>query len=209
MKTGNITLIGMSNVGKSYWRKELEQLGYVPFWCDNEIEMRLEAHVKENSVHGIEDMSRWMGQPFEAHYHQNEARYLSEETAVMKDAVRSLRLAQHTYVVDTTGSAIYTDKQVLRNLKELSTIVLLDAPDSVQAELHQKYLTNPKPVIWGNAFQPLAGEEPGEAMDRCYPLLLKSRSKKYRELADIVLDYREVRKEGFNVQNFLEKIGMG
>jgi shikimate kinase len=208
MKTSNITLIGMSNVGKSHWRKELEQLGFTPFWCDNEIEMRLEAHVKESSIHGIEDMSRWMGQPYEPQYQKNEARYLSEETAVIKEAIRSLRHAQHTYVVDTTGSVIYLDKQLLRNLKEVSTIVLLDAPDDVQEELHQKYLENPKPVIWGNAFQPLAGEKPDETVARCYPLLLKSRNKKYREIADIVLDYHELRKEGFNVQNFLGKLGI-
>lgn len=208
MKASNITLIGMSNVGKSHWRKELEQLGLTPFWCDNEIEKRLEAHVKEGGIHGIEDMSKWMGQPYEPRYHQNEARYLSEEAAVMKDAIRSLKLAQHRYVIDTTGSAIYLDKQLLRNLKELSTIVLLDAPNDVQEELRQKYLANPKPVIWGNAFQQLAGETPEEAVARCYPLLLKNRNQKYRELADVVLDYHELRKEGFNVQNFLGKIGI-
>ena len=206
MNKKSIVLVGMSNVGKSYWREKFAQAGFQPFWCDDKIEARLEPLLKKFGYSGIEDVARWMGQPYESQSPQNQNLYLEEEIEVMKEAINTLRSGTKPVVVDTTGSVIYTGDEILKELRELATIVMLDAPQSLQTELYQKYLAEPKPVIWGDIFVPLPGETKEESLARSYPLLLKSRDGRYRALAHKVLDYHELRQPAFTVQNFLEKI---
>ena len=207
MKTKSIILVGMSNVGKSYWREKLSALGFEPFWCDDKIEAKLGPFLKKNGYRGIEDVARWMGQPYESKSKKNCALYLAEEVTVMEEAIRALKISNKPLVIDTTGSVIYIDEKILRELKRLGTIVMLDAPESLQKDLYQKYLTNPKPVIWGgNVFKPIAKENPKETLARCYPILLKNRNEKYRKLAHVVLDYKELHLPDFTANKFLKKI---
>lgn len=109
-------------------------------------------------------------------------------------------------IIDTTGSVIYLEEKIMGALRELSIMVLLDAPDNLQQELYRKYLLNPKPVIWGDAYQPLLDENPKDALARCYPLLLKNRSAMYRSHAQVVLNYDKIRLPEFTGQKFLEEI---
>jgi len=204
----SISLIGMSNVGKSHWREQASTVGFTPFCCDDRIEANLEPYLREMGFAGIEDVAKWMGQPYEPQSPENQALYLAQETLVMEEAIRKLRKDGEPFVIDTTGSVVYTGKEVLTALRELSTIVLLDAPTSLQEELYHQYLANPKPVIWGEMYKPLDGESPEEALARCYPLLLKSRSEMYQRHAHVVLDYDKLRAPGFTVNDFLREIGL-
>ncbi len=203
----NYSLIGMSNVGKSFWRQRLGARGFISFWCDDQIEARLAKYLKKLGYQGIQDVAKWMGQPYEKSFKTNQALYLEQEIAVMKDAVAMLRESDNNVIIDTTGSVIYTGDEVMIQLREFSTIVLLDAPDSLQNELYRAYIAEPKPVIWGNVFKPLPAESSNEALARCYPLLLKRRSEIYKRYADIILDYHELRSPTFTTDDFLRKIG--
>ncbi len=202
----NYSLIGMSNVGKSFWRKRLAVCGFRPFWCDDEIEKKLGAYLKKEGYRGIEDIAKWMGQPYEERSRTNQAIYLEKEIEVMQE-VLSILGKKEGFIIDTTGSVIYTGQDIMGKLRDRSTIVLLDAPESLMDELYRAYIAKPKPVIWGDTYAPLPSESPEVALARCYQLLLQSRNRMYRSYADIVLDYRELRSPGFTTQDFLRKIG--
>lgn len=59
-----ITLVGMSNIGKSFWSKELErEIGYFRFSSDEWIEERLTSELQGIGYSGIKAVSEWMGQP--------------------------------------------------------------------------------------------------------------------------------------------------
>ncbi|MBI2121797.1 MAG: hypothetical protein HYT98_01610 [Candidatus Sungbacteria bacterium] len=206
MISQSISLIGMSNVGKSHWREKIAPLGFTPFCCDDLIEKKLEPYLRTNGFHGIEDIAKWMGQPYDQQYPANSALYLKKEAAVMKEIIRELRKGRKRLIIDTTGSVIYLEEKILDALRKLSIVVLLDTPENFQQELYRKYLLNPKPVIWGDAYQPLPGENPKDALTRYYPLLLKSRNKMYRRHAQIILDYDKLRAREFNAQKFLEEV---
>lgn len=202
----NCTLIGMSNTGKSFWRQKLESHGFASFCCDDRIEARLEKYLKELGYQGIQDVAKWMGQPYEERSKTNQALYLKQEVEAMKEALAMLRKNDDDIVVDTTGSVIYTGDEIMMELREFSTIVLLDAPESLQNELYKKYIAEPKPVIWGNVFKQLPGESSKDALARCYPLLLKRRNEIYKRHADIILDYDKLRSPDFTTEDFLKKI---
>lgn len=202
----NISLIGMSNIGKSHWSNKLADFGFTPFRCDDLIEKNLEPRLWRRGFKGIGDVARWMGQPHEPRYPENSALYLKAEAAVMNEIIRKMREGKEHFVADTTGSVIYLGEEILAKLRELSTVVLLDAPESHQAALYQKYCTEPKPVIWGNMYQPLPGEDVKDALARCYPLLLKSRNELYRRHAHAILDYDTVRAPEFGGKKFLEEV---
>lgn len=202
----NYSLIGMSNVGKSFWRERLAVYGFRPFCCDDQIEKKLDAHLKKEGYRGIEDVAKWMGQPYEEHYRENQAIYLGKEIEVMQEAL-SILGREEGFIIDTTGSVIYTGQDIMRKLRELSTIVLLDAPESLMDELYRAYISKQKPLIWGDVYAPLPGESSEAALARCYRLLLQGRNRMYRNYADIILDYQELRSPGFTTQDFLRKIG--
>lgn len=206
MAPQNISLIGMSNIGKSHWSNKLADFGFTPFRCDDLIERNLEPRLRRQRLKGIGDVARWMGQPHEPHYPENSALYLKAEAAVMNEIIRKMREGNGRFAVDTTGSVIYLGEEILAKLRELSTVVLLNAPESHQELLFQKYCAEPKPVIWGNMYKPLPGEDVKDALARCYPLLLKSRNELYRRHAHAVLDYDTVRAPGFDGKEFLEKV---
>ncbi|MFY9457840.1 MAG: hypothetical protein WAP23_02840 [Candidatus Spechtbacterales bacterium] len=197
----------MSNVGKSFWRERLATYGFFPFWCDYEIEIKLDAHLKGAGYRGIKDVAKWMGQPYEERSRAHQAIYLEQEIQVMQEALSLLRGEKQGLIIDTTGSVIYTGDALMEELRKLSTIVLLDAPESLQDELYRAYIAEPKPVVWGEVYSPLPGETAEAALARCYPLLLQSRNWMYKRYADIILDYHELRSQDFTTEDFLRKIG--
>ena len=204
-----ITLIGMSNVGKTYWANKLAEVGFQVFSCDDLIEEKLASELQKYGYKGIHDVARWMGQPFDKQYSQTSARYLSFETEVMKSILFTLvnnGVGQKNIVIDTTASVIYTDDIIMDELKRLTKIVYLDTPLKVQKEMYFSYLKYPKPVIWGNSFKKRQDESDFEALSRCYPNLLAYRTKRYKLYADISLDYFLLRTQEFSSRDFLSAI---
>jgi hypothetical protein len=67
------------------------------------------------------------------------------------------------------------------------TIVYLAASAQEQELLIERYLNDPKPVLWRGAFQPKNGETPHETVARCYPKLVAARRQSYEALAHCTL----------------------
>lgn len=191
-KTEHLTLVGMSNAGKSYWANKLgEQGDYTKVCIDDLIEKRLGYNLKKDGYSGIQDVAKWMGMPYEPQSIENQAIYLEHEDDVMLQTLNTLTSGIHEkMIIDTTGSIIYSLPGILSGLRKYSTVILLDTPQELQAEMFAKFLREPKPVIWGDMYQPLEGEPKEETLARCYPLLLNSRNKMYRELAHLTIARR-------------------
>ncbi len=202
-----VTLIGMSGVGKTFYSKRLEKEGFDYYGCDDLIEQKLEPELKALGYSGINDVGRWMGQPFEERYKENSEKYLHFEKEVISDIVSKIQKSdlKTNLVIDTTGSVIYLDSDLLMHLKENSFVLYLDTPAKAKEEMQKRYFEDPKPVYWGSSFQKMPSEDNVEALKRCYPLLLKERERKYKLLADNVLTYNQRGEEDFCLADFLKK----
>lgn len=150
----HISLIGMSNIGKSHWSRRLaKEAGYERVDCDTLVEKKLAAELTKLGYNGIHDVAKWMGQPYDPQYHYTSHRYLAYEREVMQDVFDRLQQPlDKPLVVDTTGSAIYIGDDFLALLKEMTYVVHLEAPPEHLEFLFKQYMANPKPVIWGNMF---------------------------------------------------------
>lgn len=202
-----ITLIGMSNSGKTYWSKRLEKSGFKRFGCDDMIGKELVKEIARYNNPQTHDVAKWMGQPFEEKYKENSRKYLELETLALKKIIGSIRKSNGVkIVVDTTGSIIYTDKMILETLKRLTKIIYLDTPNTEVEKMSRLYFENPKPVIWGNSYKKKLNEDGTSTLKRCYPGLLEYRIKKYRENAHLVLNYYLLRTPEFTTENLVNML---
>lgn len=201
-----LTLIGMSGAGKTYWSKKLEKKGFTRYSCDDLLEKKLSKSLKKEGYSGIQDVAKWMGQPYEKQYPHTSNLYLQAESEALREIISKSTNNKTNIVIDTTGSVIYVKKGVLKSLSKISKIVWLETPLSIQNEMLRLYLNDPKPVIWKNVFQKKNGETNRDSIARCYPLLLKFRIKKYKKLANGSLDYYMLRSPSFNLDGFLQQI---
>lgn len=201
-----LTLIGMSNCGKTYWSKKLEASGFQRFGCDDIIEKKLEKELRKLGYLGINDVAKWMGQPYDIQYQKTSKKYLEFEKKTLQEIIKVLMTEdeQNDLVIDTTGSVIYHGENIIKQLQKLSKIVLLDTPKFVLQEMFTSYIRNPKPVYWGENFNTKENEKFAEALARCYPKLLHFRQNKYRKYADISLDYLFLRKRDLSAPDFLK-----
>jgi shikimate kinase len=189
-----LSLIGMSNVGKTYWSKLLAQNGFTHLCCDDLIEQKLGRELLElGYVGGIADMAKWLGQPYDERFAANQKRILQMETDVMREIIAWLEDGSQTgnIVVDTTGSVVHLDPAIRRQLSKLTTVVYLEAGREMEQEMFQLYIAEPKPVVWEDKFQVKNGETQLEALARCYPELLEYRSGLYEAMARVTIP-REV-----------------
>jgi shikimate kinase len=203
-----LSFIGMSGVGKSHWAKELASNGWLHLDCDAMIADRLgeiiKVHSDEDSVHAV---GRWMGMPWDEGYASREARYLELEILTTNRAIDQLYMhTTDSVVLDTTGSVVYTDSDTLNKLKRKTRVVYFEALESVRDDMVQQYLHEPKPVLWQGGYEPRPGEPRLDALARCYTDLLRDRTQRYRELADVVIDHHAVRQPGFTMDQFLSLI---
>jgi len=210
-----LSLIGMSGSGKSHWVKNLNALGCPTVCCDDLIEARLAPILKAGGYEGINGVAAWMGWPDSPTYLERESEYLREEIATLDEQLTSLEKDPHReLVIDTTGSVICTGNHILHRLRKLTTVVYLAASDQEAGLLIERYLRDPKPVLWQGVFQPRPGETPQDTVVRCYPLLIAARRRSYEALAHVTLPTlvtREMSPPGTSrnavvAQVFLEKI---
>lgn len=207
-----LALIGMSGAGKTFWTKRLASAGHPGISCDDHIEERLRPRLAEGGYAGINGVAAWMGWPDSATYPEREAEYLGAEIATLSEILTDLeRNAAEELVLDTTGSVIYTGNNLLLRLRRQMTVVYLAASPSEQQLLIERYLQDPKPVLWRGAFQPRQGEAPRDTVVRCYPLLMESRRRSYEALAHCVVPVSELRQitgrdDPQNATEFLAKI---
>jgi shikimate kinase len=188
-----IALVGMSGAGKTFWTKRLAASGRPSISCDDGIEERLRSRLAAGGHAGINGVAAWMGWPDSPTYAQCEADYLSEEIGVLDEVLTQLeRDRTRELILDTTGSVIYTGNNVLMRLRRLMTVVYLAASAEEQQLLIQRYLTDPKPVLWRGAFQPKRDETPRETVARCYPALIAARRQSYEALAHCTVPVAEL-----------------
>ena len=201
-----LALIGMSGTGKTFWSKRLAQAGHPAFCSDDRIEQRLRTRLGGGFA-GTTGVASWMGWPDSPTYAQREAEYLAEEIATLDEVLTDLqRNPSRELILDTTGSVIYTGNNLLLRLRRQMTIVYLAASAAEQQLLIERYLTDPKPVLWRGAFQPKKSEVPRETVARCYPTLIAARRQSYEALAHCIVPVAELRDTALDAAAFLEKV---
>jgi shikimate kinase len=182
-----LSFIGMSNIGKTYWSERLSKFEFRHFNCDDLIEKKLFSELYVLGYSGINDVSLWMGQPYEKRFKENQRKYLNFEKEAMEDIFAELKNTKQNVVIDTTGSFVHLNEKTCLELKERSLIVYIKATDSMREKMFERYVEDPKPVVFGDIFNPQEGESGAKALRRCYPILLENRSKLYEKYADVII----------------------
>ena len=189
-----LALVGMSGAGKSFWTERIAAADYPSLCCDTLIEQRLASRLKTGGFAGIHGVAAWMGWPDLPTYAERESAYLQEEIAVLDEVLSRLeKNPSDELVLDTTGSIIYVGNHLLLRLRKQMRVVYLAASPDEQQLLIDRYLDDPKPVLWRGGFQPRAGESPRETVARCYPALIAARRQSYEALAHGVIPVVELR----------------
>lgn len=202
-----LALVGMSGAGKSYWTMRIAAAGYPAISCDTQIENRLKPSLEQGGYTGLNGVAAWMGWPHLPTYAERESAYLSEEIAVLDEVLTSLeKNPDRDLVLDTTGSVIYVGNHLLHRLRKQMLVVYLAASRDEQQLLIQRYLADPKPVLWRGAFQARAGEDPKETVARCYPALIGARRQSYEAIAHCSIPVAELR-ESFLHEESDKKLG--
>jgi hypothetical protein len=229
-KRSRLALVGMSGSGKSFWAKKLAAAEWRSVCCDDLIEQRLAPRLAAGGYSGINGVAAWMGWPNSVTYGQREAEYLAEEIGVMDEFLNNLeketsglgkdssRLGKDSsatpIVLDTTGSVIYAQNNILMRLRRQMTVVHLANTEDEQRMLVERYLNDPKPVLWRGTFHVKDQETPRETVARCYPLVIAARRKSYETLAHCTVQVSELRAKhasdsennAADVERFLQKI---
>src|SRR5208283_2818477 len=183
-----LALIGMSGAGKSHWTKNLAALGCPTVCCDDQIEVRLAPILRARGYTGINGVAAWMGWPDTPTYLERESQYLTQEIAVLDEVLSGLEKdPKRDLILDTTGSVIATGNHTLHRLRRQMTVVYLASSSEEVQLLIQRYLQDPKPVLWQGAFRPHPGETPQQTVMRCYPVLIAARRQSYEALAHLTL----------------------
>jgi shikimate kinase len=202
-----LALVGMSGAGKTFWTKKLAAEGWTAISCDDRIEEKLASRLTAGGHTGINGVAAWMGWPDNPKYAEREAQYLEEEIHTVGEVLTSLeREPDRPLALDTTGSVIYTGNNLLLRLRRRMTVVYLAASAQEQQLLIERYLSDPKPVLWRGAFQPKKGESPQATVARCYPTLISARRQSYEALAHCTLQVSDLRDPAFDAAAFLSKI---
>jgi shikimate kinase len=202
-----LALIGMSGAGKTFWTKKLAAAEYPSVSCDDRIEQKLAPRLAAGGYAGINGVAAWMGWPDSATYTERESEYLAEEIHTLDEILTELeKWPEKSMVLDTTGSVIYTGNNLLMRLRRQMTIVHLAASVEEQQLLIERYLSDPKPVLWRGAFQPKGGEKPRETVARCYPALIAARRQSYEALAHCTLQVAELRDGSLDAAAFLKMV---
>lgn len=187
-----ITLVGMSNTGKTHWSRRMREVGFEHVHCDFLIERCLVSELGERS--GIEAVSEWLGQPYEERFDRNQTKYLEAERKVMRRVVKGLDCLEGNTVIDTTGSVIYTGGDVKGSLKKRTLVVYIRADEAFRERALARYIERPKPVLWMDNFERKGRETKEEALRRCYPLMLAEREARYERWGEVTIDYEEVKR---------------
>jgi shikimate kinase len=197
----------MSGAGKSHWAQKLAGAGFRVISIDDRIEAKLSPELAAGGYRGIGGVAAWMGWPNETTYREREEKYLDYEISSMNEALDEMRLAtEEGIVLDTTGSVVYTGEETCRRMQNLTTVVYLEASPSEEQVLIARYLSDPKPVLWGDRFAELPGESAQQAVARCYPELIAHRKNLYARYAHHTVSMKQVHHEGLDARGFLELI---
>ena len=200
-----LSFIGMSGAGKSHWTRKLAAAGFRAISVDDRIEEKLATELSAGGYRGIGGVAEWMGWPDQSEYRDREHKYLACEIESMCTALDEVEASgDDGIVLDTTGSVVYTGEEICRRLQRLTTVVYLAASPEEENTLIARYLSEPKPVLWGNLFSQGPGESAKEAVARCYPQLIAHRKQLYERYAHVIVPMARLREVSPDARGFLE-----
>ncbi len=200
-----LSLIGMSGAGKSHWAQKLAAAGFRVVGVDDRIENKLASELAAGGYRGIGGVAAWMGWPDDPAYREREKKYLDCEVKSMGEALDEIQASgEEGTILDTTGSVVYTGEEICRRMQSLTTAVYLEATPAEEELLIARYLSDPKPVLWGDQFVRRPGESTQDAIARCYPQLIAHRKKLYERYANRVVSMDLLRNVNLDARGFLE-----
>ena len=171
----NLSYIGMSGAGKSHWAQKMAAAGFRVISIDDRIEEKLGPELAAGGLSGISGVATWMGWPDQPIYRRHEQKYLDCEIEAMGEALDAIEASPNQGILlDTTGSVVYTGDEICKRIRALTTVVYLEASPAEEEILIARYLSDPKPVLWGDQFVQRPDESAREAIFRCYPMLSRT-----------------------------------
>lgn len=203
-----LSLIGMSNAGKTHWAKKLNAIGFEHISCDDLIEEKLTPVLEKGGYSGILGVARWMGQPQDKNFNARQKKYASIEKQVMENIfadIESSKDTAHNSVIDTTGSIVHLGGEICDKLKRHSLVVYIKDAEGGEEQRFQRYLQDPKPVIWGTLYSKRRDETATESLSRCYRELLAKRHTLYTKYADVIIS-RELLEGATDARQFISLI---
>lgn len=182
--TFRLAFVGMSNAGKSYRSRVLQnEMDF--FWYE------VDAHIqKQLGFSDMDDISAWLSVPTSPTYAERQRLYLEAEEQCTH--LQNLDTGGRNLVFDTTGSVIYLSQETKGWLHDECLTVNIDVNEEYIEKMITKFLDHPKPVIWGDLYQPLKGESEMDTLKRCYPQLLEYRLQQYRDFAHLSVPLTEL-----------------
>ena len=205
-----LSVVGMTGAGKSYWAKKLaEEGGYRRIDCDGNIAQILREELEPYREEGMEDvevLGRWLGFPEDEHFEERSETYYKAEVQVMREVLVELERADpdENIVIDTTGSVYMMSKDILDEMKKLTTVIYLETLPEDVGKMIEFFRSEQRPLMWGDSYNRRQGEETrDEALIRCYPGLLEFRRGHYESLAHVTIPTTRLRSPDFNVKDFL------
>ena len=200
-----LSLIGMSGAGKSHWAQKLAAAGFRVISIDDRIEKKLAPELAAGGHRGIGGVAAWMGWPDDPAYREREKKYFECEVKSMGEALDEIQAAgEEGTILDTTGSVVYTGEEICRRMQSLTTVVYLEASPAEEDLLIARYLSDTKPVLWGEQFVRRPGESTQDAIARCYPQLISHRKKLYARYAHRIVLMKLLRNVHPDARGFLE-----
>jgi shikimate kinase len=200
-----LSFIGMSGAGKSYWTRKLAAAGFRAISIDDRIEEKLASELNAGGYRGIGGVAAWMGWPDQPAYREREQKYLASEIESMREALGEMEASRDEGIVlDTTGSVVYTGEEMCRRLEQFTVVAYLAASHGEEETLIARYLSDPKPVLWGDLFSQRPGESAKEAVARCYPQLIAHRKQLYERYARRIVPMARLRDAALDARGFLE-----
>jgi shikimate kinase len=192
----------MSNVGKSYWSKKLQENGFKYVGIDEQIARLL------NNNHGVDvsdeaSLSEWMGQPWDERYYQRSNEYLRIEELVTRSAIQTAQAATGDFVIDTTGSLVHLSEQTRDLLKKTTRVIYLENDKGIIDIMVENYIKSPKPVYWDGMFESNSSVHQ-DNLKTSYARLLEKRIGLYNELADCKISFSQHSLSGLSADDFME-----
>jgi shikimate kinase len=200
-----LSFIGMSGAGKSHWAQKLAGAGFRVISIDERIEKKLASALAAGRHRGIGGVAAWMGWPDDPAYRESEKKYLQYEVKAMGEALDEIEASgEEGTILDTTGSVVYTGEEICRRMQNLTSVVYLEASRAEEELLIARYLSDPKPVLWGDQFVQRPGETTHDAIARCYSQLIAHRRKLYERYAHSIVSMDLLRNVNLDARGFLE-----
>lgn len=192
-----LAFVGMSNIGKSYTTMRLATR-----YDFNLIEV--DRIIRENLGHNDMDaFAKWQGHPYTEGYSERETESIALET---RSTRKALGTSMRNPMIDTTGSVIYTEQDVLDTLRKDYYVIYIEAMNEHLERLKTQYFKQPKPLIWAGHYDKIEDKTKTESILECYPKLLKSRGKLYAELADVTLPSTMILNPNVSIQDIFEAL---